>query len=762
MELVETQAKLSMKQAQMAMAKAHYESNRCTKYYFQQPGRKNDAIKVLHNSKGQVITNEGKIIQECRNYYEYLYQQPRLFENYKIKEKFLSTIPNDLLSEAGSSLLGKDISLEELYSALQSMKKGAVPGEDGFTVNFYLTYWAELQQFLFDSYLAAFHSGKLSITQRRGLIRLLPKKDKNPLWVSSWRPITLLNVDYKILTKLFAKRLAQFLPDLIHEDQRGFIKHRSIHENILDVQALISACNTDSEEGMLILLDIQKAFDSVSWSFLYLVLIKYNFPESFLRWFDVFYADKELHVLNNGLISEAIYPIRGAVQGCGISPLFFVLAIEVLALSIRGNKEILGISMFKVSKKINLLADDGLLALKWTQKVLDEVISTLREFGSISNLYVNEGKSLIVPIGPSAQMRKPLENTETFQHFTSGTFRYLGIDWDGNGVATNPDSNFELEQESIRRIVYNRDDYKHTLLGRILTVKSLMVSKFTYKFKSIPSPPVAWFCKLQRFLNDYIWSHKSNHMATNRAYLPIKQGGLNMVRILAYNKSIKLSWLASALSKVNAFWVAQLQNCLKIPLRELLCANVRKRDLHLLYHKEPLPIWQETLGYWCDLHFTSTEGNVALMAIDYNSVLKVGRVIKNVFDPGCVARLHDLSIFTVKDFLDEYDDLSSKQKRAVGANQIMRLIPNEWVRQVDSGEFCSPVPAETMLLKGLSTHSCYKLLINAQKIADNKRYIPVGNGIAMFEFTVQVADYLFSLLSTCIGQIKVILFKIYQ
>ena len=274
-------------------------------------------------------------------------------------------------------MLDKDISIEELHESLTKMKKTSVPGEDGFMVNFYLTYWNLVKDLLFASFRHAFRTGHLSISQRRGMIHLIPKKDKDPTLVASWRPITLLNMDYKMLTKLFALRLAVSLPDLIHPDQKGFVKHRNIHENILDIQALITACENDSTEAMLILLDIHKAFDSISWDFLESVLIQYGFPPSFVHWFCIFYTDKELCILKQGQFSEAILPERGVVQGCGISPLFFTLGIELLALAIRNDKWIQGITMQGVSKKINLLADNGILPLHWVHSTLEAVKEVL-------------------------------------------------------------------------------------------------------------------------------------------------------------------------------------------------------------------------------------------------------------------------------------------------------------------------------------------------------------------------------------------------
>ena len=159
-------------------------------------------------------------------------------------------------------------------------------------------------------------------------------------------------MDYKILTKVFSLRLSSVLPKLIHHDQKGFIKGRSIYENLLDIQALMTMCDNMDSETMLILLDIEKAFDSIGWDFIKSVLIQYQLPDSFIRWFEIFYTDKELRILNNGCMSEAISPKRGVAQGCGISPLFFILALEVLTLAIRDNQNIEGIMINDTCKNI--------------------------------------------------------------------------------------------------------------------------------------------------------------------------------------------------------------------------------------------------------------------------------------------------------------------------------------------------------------------------------------------------------------------------
>ena len=694
-------------------AQHFYESNRCTKFYFRQNAPKKDAIKCLQTHTGKTVTSQAEILTECRDYYQNVYQQLPMVTNEKIKEKFLSRIDKNSLTSEGYDLLGKPITKSELHEALMRMRKDAVPGEDGLTVHFYLAFWEEIKDLFFDSIIFAYDAGHMSITQRRGLIRLIHKPNKNPLLTSSYRPITLLNVDYKAVTKLFAMRLSLFLPDLIHTDQRGFIKHRTIHENLLDVQAILDSCENMNEEGMLILLDIQKAFDSIGWNFLRSVLIQYGFPQYFIHWFEIFYTGKELHVLNDGHISEVIFPSKGVAQGCGISPLYFILGLEVLALAIRQDNRIVGMSTLGVTKKLNLLADDGLLALKWAQSSFDAVVSILKEFGEISNLQINKCKSVIVRIGVNLHDRIPLEGTESFLKSVDGSFRYLGVDWHRHCNKLSMQGNFDEVLENIYSAARKQDTIKHYLIGRILNVKALFVSKLTYKLQTIPAPPVKWFHTLQSFLNNYIWSNSVHHVHAQQMYRSVEEGGLNMINIAMFEKSLKMVWVCKALQQPETFWVAQLQSCLKVPLNTFLVANLKSCHIGRLCNKSLPPVWECILKYWCDYHYTDNGGNVALMPLAYNSTL-CNNARSCLFNEDKLERYVDFGVHTVKDFIEEYEGWTRKEKIFLGARPVMNRIPGEWVTQVDSDNYGEIPKLETLLHSGFTVNVCYQTLLQSQ------------------------------------------------
>lgn len=126
--------------------------------------------------------------------------------------------------------------------------------------------------------------GMMSISQRLGLITILPKKDKDRLLLKNWRPVSLLTTDYNIITKMLALRLANILPTIIDHDQTAYIKGRYIGENIRTIADVIEYYKQKNMTGVLLLIDFEKAFDTIKWKFLHKVLKKFNFGPTFQRW----------------------------------------------------------------------------------------------------------------------------------------------------------------------------------------------------------------------------------------------------------------------------------------------------------------------------------------------------------------------------------------------------------------------------------------------------------------------------------------------
>ena len=158
-----------------------------------------------------------------------------------------------------------DITLEEIGYALKELKNGKTPGSDGFPPDFYKFCWCEIKVLVYESLSFAKDKGELSIDQRRGIINLIPKKDKDIRMLKNWRPISLLNTDYKVLTKCLATRLKKILPTVIHPDQVAYLKGRYIGQNIRTIVDIMHYTDEKKIGGLIAFLDFEKAFDSIDW-----------------------------------------------------------------------------------------------------------------------------------------------------------------------------------------------------------------------------------------------------------------------------------------------------------------------------------------------------------------------------------------------------------------------------------------------------------------------------------------------------------------
>ena len=170
-----------------------------------------------------------------------------------------------------------EISERESLENLKAMPNGKSSGTDGFPVEFYKVFWIDLKDILLSCYVAAFRTGKMSISQRRGIITLIPKKISVPFLLKNWRPISLLNTDYKIATRCIASRLKQVLHSIIHPDQTRYLKGRYIGENVRLLFDVIEHAKENEIPGLLFFADFGKAFDTLNLNFIMQALNFFKF-----------------------------------------------------------------------------------------------------------------------------------------------------------------------------------------------------------------------------------------------------------------------------------------------------------------------------------------------------------------------------------------------------------------------------------------------------------------------------------------------------
>ena len=133
-----------------------------------------------------------------------------------------------------------------------------------------------------------FRSGEMSITQKEGVITCIPKEDKPKHFLRTWRSIALLNISYKIASSCIAARIKTVLPKIIHNDQKGFMKGRYIGENLRLLYDVLVYTDVYKKRGFLLVLDFEKAFDSVAWSFINKSFDRFDFGPDIKRWVQIF------------------------------------------------------------------------------------------------------------------------------------------------------------------------------------------------------------------------------------------------------------------------------------------------------------------------------------------------------------------------------------------------------------------------------------------------------------------------------------------
>ena len=175
------------------------------------------------------------------------------------------------------------------------------------------------------------------------------------------------------------------MPQLIEDDQTGYITGRFIGSNIRLVEDIIILTSMNKITGILLIIDFEKAFDSLRWSFIQKSLDVFNFGDRFKSYVSTMYNDIATAVINNGYTSDWFKPERGVRQGCPLSPYLFLLAVEILASKIRQNKDIKGLLFGGIEIKISQLADDTTCFIK-DENSLKYLIETFNIFNKCAGL----------------------------------------------------------------------------------------------------------------------------------------------------------------------------------------------------------------------------------------------------------------------------------------------------------------------------------------------------------------------------------------
>ena len=513
-------------------------------YFFnkvEQRKAKSKTISIIESNN--VKYDKSKDILNCfRSYYEKLYTAEPVDNT--IIEIFLKNLP--CLSHDDSSSLETHFDLKEFKTSLLQMQDNKSPGPDGLTKAFYVKFFDIIGEHLVQLSKVIFDKELLSDSQRLSYITLLCKNQNDSSNMKNWRPISLLNYDYKIISKSLSNRLNTVLETLVHEDQTCAVKGRSIFDNVHLLRNIIDYVDQKNLPCIFLNLDQEKAFDRVSYDFMFKCLKTFGFGNNFIKWIKILYTDISSSVLVNQFISDPIKILRGIRQGCALSLSLYVLCLEPFANQVRLDPEIHGLSLPGTLETVKAVfyADDGtgiLTNLYSVQKLLEKC----KLYGRASGAKLNVSKTRAMYLGK----------------WKSRSDHPFGISWvDSTKLLGNTLGNFlsddDVWSKTLGKIQNTLNNFKTRHLsfkGKSYIINSLALSKLWY-LGSTNLMSTHYIKQFNHVVFNFFWNKKSEPLSRETLYLHYKQGGQNLVNISMKLDCLLLKHIQHLINGSTAKW----------------------------------------------------------------------------------------------------------------------------------------------------------------------------------------------------------------
>ena len=570
----------------------HEEGEKCSKYFLsleKRNGIRKSIQSLLIN--GKVITLKSEILTQLT---AHLNSKYNAFADVRNPDEYIARNVTKKLNEFQKHQLDKPLTLAELSNALAAMKKGRSPGSNGFTADFFKHFWNYLGIFLFRTVEESIKSGTLPLSHRESIVTLIPKAGKPLNSPKDWRPISLLNVDFKIVSSAITNRLKTVIQDIISPSQSAYISGRFIGENSRLVYDVIDELNRQNRSGLILAADFEAAFESVSWPFLSRALDNYNFGAYYKYLIHLLYLNDNnfSRILLDGFLGDKIYMKRGIRQGDPASGYLFNLVVEPLANQIIHSTRICGIALTDSEEiRVSQYADDLIIFLENQSGSIDAAIHEVQVFSEISGLRLIIDKTKCLQIGTKGNTAQL--NTYGIEHVEE--LRILGITFnkDNKDVTT---SNILKKLPSIEREILQWKRRHLTIVGKITVIKALLVSKLVHIFTSLPNPAETVTRKIETIFYRFLWNDRNDRVKRSKLVQRTDIDGLNMVHLHGFMKSMKISWM-ERLYKSNHAWSLIVRR--NIPFMEDLRTYGSKK-LKEIIRTIQNQFWKEVLEAWTE------------------------------------------------------------------------------------------------------------------------------------------------------------------
>jgi len=281
------------------------EGEKSSRYFLnlERSRQENNIIHELLCDESQTMVNDTEgLLKMAKLFYERLYTDTDIDEG-SIDEYLDQISFNNKLNDTDVLLCEGPIRLNECTNVIGKLNKNKSPGLDGFSAEFYQTFWPLIGSFLVKVFNQCYTNGTLPTSSKKSILGLIFKKGDKKL-LKNYRPISLTNTDYKILAFVLSNRLHQVIDKIIQPRQSAYVKNRYIGNNIRLVDDIIRYADYTNIGGCILFLDFKKAFDSVNWKFIFSIMKRFNFGVSSISWIKLLYKKPNACVKINGYLSD--------------------------------------------------------------------------------------------------------------------------------------------------------------------------------------------------------------------------------------------------------------------------------------------------------------------------------------------------------------------------------------------------------------------------------------------------------------------------
>ena len=357
-----------------------------------------------------------------------------------------------------------------------------------------------------------------------------------------------------MVSGVIAERIKPVLDTIIHGDQKGFVSGRYIGEAVRTTYDIMQWAKENNKVGLILLIDFEKAYDSVSFCYIEKCLRFFNFGDSIISWIGMLLNNFTSVINLCGNLSERFNINRGCRQGDPIASFLFIICIEVLAHKLRTDGSVEGFEIGNLCHLLELYADDCSIFLSPTDESLRKAISILNNFFKLSGLKISVSKTKAIWFGAGSNYTHKL--CPDLPLVWGSEFRLLGIDFDSN--LAHMEANFDSKLDEIRKVLNCWFYRSLTPYGKITVIKTLALPKLSHAALVIPSLKKNKLKELEQIIYKFMWGNKPDKVNRDTTKLPEKAGGLGMIDLKDFWSALKFSWFRRLLS-TSAFWPKVLE-----------------------------------------------------------------------------------------------------------------------------------------------------------------------------------------------------------